>query len=810
MKKITKILYLLVLIFNQNFLFSNILESDVFVENNTNSSCMIYQPYLGVVKDAESLDIKSDKFEITDEKVLILNDNVRIDFPEGILNAGKARIDQENGFINFKKGGELILKDYLFNSEEGIFDKNKLFVDFTDGETYINNRGFVISFKKLTGNLDNQITLEDISMTSCKDPKNGWQLNAESITLDDNTMRGYAKKVKVKAFDRTVLRIPYLPFATSQERMSGFLEPKISYSSDGLDFMIPYYRVLSETSDFTIALRNISDRGLGFEANSRNLHGNNNLRSIDFIYFNNDKEYENIYPSDSDSRWAFSINDSFGDKKNFWVDVDWSKSSDSLVLRDIPGDITSIGSQREQSLKQNVKINGVFNNFQVSVSQEGYQTLNPILTNGYKKSPSINLNYFKNFKNVSVHEYLNYTNFVADTIHGFFGIDKNNKFRSSIPNPVEGERIFYMLEISNSMNISGYQLNTSIGVRGIDFDIVDNKTNSNSVMVPTFKFDLSTLLIMKSGMQSHILKPRIFYGYVGHEEQDDNPVFETYKLGMMNQVFNLNRFTGMDRIGDQNFYTLSMEYKRRQMNMNNISLKISQKFYLKDRKVFINNMSMNSMHSDMMSNTMNMGMMSNSMNMNTMSDSMDMGMMSMMNGDKDPIMIMAKWMPNMKTMFMASGSYSEEMKKFPMAGLTINHMFDKGKVGYAKRYTRMTGDFNKTLDYSEFFANLKIKDNVSFVAEVKRDDKNSSNIESSVGIGFENCCFSFRILASDKNLSKYLDGYRPEAYQYLGDAWDDIIRIESKSRINFEFELKGLNSSFEKVSRFMNNSLLSH
>ena len=89
---------------------------------------------------------------------MILNDNVRIDFPEGILNAGKARIDQENGFINFKKGGELILKDYLFNSEEGIFDKNKLFVDFTNGETYINNRGFVISFKKLTGNLDNQIT----------------------------------------------------------------------------------------------------------------------------------------------------------------------------------------------------------------------------------------------------------------------------------------------------------------------------------------------------------------------------------------------------------------------------------------------------------------------------------------------------------------------------------------------------------------------------------------------------------------------------------------------------------------------------
>ena len=803
MNKIIKILTLLVLIFNPNFTFGDVLKSNFFKKSNSLSSCMIYEPYLGVIKNIESIDIKSDKFEITDQNVLILNDNVEIDFPEGILKAGKARLDQENGLVNFKKGGELILKDYFFNSLEGAFDKNELFVDFIDGEAYINNTGLVINFEKLKGNLDNEIILEGISMTTCMDPSDGWQLNAESITLNNNTMRGYAKKVKVKAFDRTILRLPTVPFATSKKRMSGFLEPSISYSSDGLDFMIPYYSVLSETSDFTLALRNISERGFGFEANSRNLHGKNNLRNIDLIYFNNDKEYQSFFPSDSDTRWAFSINDSIGDKRNFWIDLDWSKSSDSLVLRDVPGEITSIGNQREQNLKQNIQINGVFNNFQISVSQEGYQTLNPILTDGYKKSPSIDITYLKNFKNVSIHEYLNYTKFVANNIHGFFGVDTNNKFRSFIQDPVEGERIYYKLDISNFISFRGYQLKSSIGLRGIDFNILDSEVDTNSVLVPTFKVDFSTLLIKKSGMHRHILKPRIFYGYVGHDKQDENPVFDSYRLNMMNQVFNLNRFTGMDKIGDQNFYTLSMEYKKRQMNMNNVSLRISQKFYLKDRKVFFNNMSMNSINS-------NMNMMFDSMDLSMMSDSMDMGMMSMMNADKDPIMIMAKWMPNMKTMFMASGGYSEEMKKFQMAGLTINHMFSKGKIGYAKRYTRMTGDFYQTLDYSEFYANLKIKDNIIFVAELKRDDENSSNIESNVGIGFENCCFSFRVLASDKNLSKYLSIYQPDMYQYLGDAWDDIIRIESKSRINFEFKLKGLNSSFEKVSRFMNNSLLNH
>ena len=109
MKTVIRTSLLIGLAFTQNYVVGDILKSEVFTENTSNTSCMIYQPYLGVVQDLESLDIKSDKFEITDEKVLILNDNVQIDFPEGILKAGKARLDQENGLVNFKKGGELFL-----------------------------------------------------------------------------------------------------------------------------------------------------------------------------------------------------------------------------------------------------------------------------------------------------------------------------------------------------------------------------------------------------------------------------------------------------------------------------------------------------------------------------------------------------------------------------------------------------------------------------------------------------------------------------------------------------------------------------
>ena len=214
---------------------------------------------------------------------------------------------------------------------------------------------------------------------------------------------------------------------------------------------------------------------------------------------------------------------------------------------------------------------------------------------------------------------------------------------------------------------------------------------------------------------------------------------------------------------------------------------------------------------DMSSMSMGMNSMGMpSMNMPSMSmSSMNMEMMQMPM-DEGPVMIMGKWMPDMSTMIMAYTSYLEEAGKVPMAGITIKQNFERGSLGYAKRYTRMAGDFMTILDYSELHADFKIKDNLNLIARLKRDDESNSKIESVFGIGYENCCFVFRITTSDKNLSKYLSNFESNSYMYLNDAWDNIIRIENKSRVNFQFEFKGLNSSFEKVNRMMNNSIFKY
>ena len=87
-----------------------------------------------------------------------------------------------------------------------------------------------------------------------------------------------------------------------------------------------------------------------------------------------------------------------------------------------------------------------------------------------------------------------------------------------------------------------------------------------------------------------------------------------------------------------------------------------------------------------------------------------------------------------------------------------------------------------------------------------RDHTSNKNIESLFGLEYENCCLALRVTTSDRDFSKFIIN-EEIMYHHLSDAWDNIIKIENKSRINFEFELKGLNSSFNKVNKFLNNSL---
>jgi hypothetical protein len=193
------------------------------------------------------------------------------------------------------------------------------------------------------------------------------------------------------------------------------------------------------------------------------------------------------------------------------------------------------------------------------------------------------------------------------------------------------------------------------------------------------------------------------------------------------------------------------------------------------------------------------------MNSQMMSNSSMIG-----NMHAEPIVLMASYMPKKNTMLMMYGGLNKKNNSILLGGANLKTSNRYGSYGYSRRYRRMAGNFNIPMNYSEVFARINLNKNIDLVAKVKRDHETNMSIESLFGFGFQNCCVGIQLTYSDKELSRYVGLNNEINYLYLNDAWNNIIDIENKSRINLSFELKGLNSSFDKISRLFNNSLLNY
>ena len=741
------------------------------------TSCFIYNPNIGIIAKDKNISVEADTLKFSDNQAITLNNNVKIDFPGGLLNSSNALIGASKELIEFKKDTTLSLEQLLLKGDEGFFNRSNDQVQMEDGTIFLSSRGLNIDFKSLQGSLDDELTIQEAEITSCADPKTGWLISADDLVLNNKTYRGYAKNLTLQLGGASVFKAPYLPFATTSERLSGFLEPSISSSSDGIDFSIPYFAILSDHSDITLGARNIAERGSGVEINYRYIkeHTKNN---VDAFYFNNDKEIQKNFPELADSRWAFKIQDSLMLNKTSGINfgeilIDWAKASDAMVLRDIPGEITAIGLQRDHYLSQNIIISSRFNNLAIELEHQGFQSLNPLLTNGYKKSPAIDLSFVKTLNSINVKHRLNIATFKASSLHEFFGASSGmGKYLNSVEDPIEGRRTFSDLTLSKTFDKEFIKIKTSLGLKSLSYDLQNESVQNNNINSPNLKIDISSMFVKMNSDGMSIIQPRLVLGYSEYKDQSGNPVFDTNILAYNNQVFFNDRFSGMDRIADDHSHSIGFTYKLRKSSRDIFKFGLAKKYNHSKNKVYVTSMP------------------------------------PMMN-NKNKFIMSSMWMPDMNHSLKVYGGYDTKDNKLLIGGINFMKKSSIGTLGIAKRYRRMAGDFKQTLNYSEIFTAINLKNGFKIIGKLQQDDEYDIKVESMLGIEYENCCVAFRVMASDKNLTKYNDLYN-SSYTYLNDAWDNMINIENKSRINFEFELKGFNSSINKIDKLLQNSILNY
>ena len=745
-----------------------------FKESESLSQCTFYYP---ILSEQKKMDIQSEKITISEERIF-LEEDVVLKFDGGIFASSSADLKENSNLINFDNNAGIFLNDLYLQAQRGKFNRSNNTFELNSGNSYWKKPNVFISFDSAEG-VNDSVTFTNASLSSCVDTSSGWALKAEQIEINDEIGRGSAKKIRLEIFNKTVFRFPYLPIYLSEDlennpkRHSRFLVPSISYSSDGFDFTLPYKKILSDNSNLIFGPRAIAKRGNGFEFQLNSKKDKHNLRA-NLIYLSSDREFDKRYPSHKnigDQRWGYEIKSS-SDLQLGILNVNWADFSDFHFFRDVPGESVNLNFQREEYFEQSISFQGNFKKLSYELGSMGFESSNPILTNGYVKKPFINLEYKNDLGKLKFKSSLKFAEFSAGTLHDYIGYQVyEGKYLLLVDSPPEGSRIFMNNTLKIESSYKNFDVEAMVGIKSISYDLKNAENTANDINVPNIHIRFSKDLFKTFDDGVSFLTPIYTFGYAKTEDQSDNPIFDSALIPRGVNTYMNKQFSGYDRIADEKFHAIGLNFSRIEDSLEKINFTIKKKIYFRDREVYLNNP-------------------------------------FEIKDDAGPIASSFSWNPLKEIKFNSYVNYSDEQSKINNIGLEVLYTNQKINIGIGQKYRRINSSLKDNLDLTEFFIDVPLESGFSIFALGQRDNETDKFIESRLGLGYENCCFAASLTASKRTLIRFND-INISNNMFLNELWDNIIETENKSRINISFQLKGFNENNNRgIKRYIQNSFL--
>ncbi|NIF17437.1 LPS-assembly protein LptD [Pantoea sp. Cy-639] len=539
----------------------------------------------------------------------------------------QAEADEANLYQTENRGelkGNVKIRD---NGTLVVGDEAQIQLD--TGEARVDNAEYVMHKSHIRGNAlyakraENAIIrLKDGTYTTCEPGSNAWQLKGNNITLNPATGFGTATNVTLRVKDLPVFYTPYIYFPIDDRRQSGFLPPSFSTSSDtGFMLLTPYYFNLAPNYDATLYPRYMAKRGMMMEGEFRYLtkssegqFGGAYLSDED-----NDRKLQTDYKKE---RWMVNWQHKGGLDERLSTDVDYTKISDPFYFQDL--ETGQIGVERQDFLNQQGALTYRGDNYTARLNLQAYELTTISQITPYDRLPQITFNGKLPFHPGGVD--LTYdteaVRFDRDLKHDFVrDKDGNPDISAGAPGRRLDENIFGVARANGTrLNVApaiSLPMEASYGFitpklkyvyTHYDLDLDsrgkqdlaanpgrvdlygDYKSNLNRD-IPIFSvdsglyFDRNTQLFGTNYRQT--LEPRLFYLYVPYKDQRDIPLFDTAESTFdYASLFRDNRFSGSDRIGDEN--KLSLGVTNRWIEDNGFQrqrFSIGQAYYFKDRKV---------------------------------------------------------------------------------------------------------------------------------------------------------------------------------------------------------------------------------
>ncbi|HEX4044539.1 MAG TPA: LPS-assembly protein LptD [Gammaproteobacteria bacterium] len=455
--------------------------------------------------------------------------------------------------------------------------------------------------------------LTQATFSTCTPINPAWTVKAKHIELDKNTGRGYATHARVYIKEVPVLYTPYISFPLDKRRKSGFLWPIIGGDSlSGPSLYAPFYWNIAPNYDMTITPAILTKRGIQLSDEFRYLtmtsRGDLNVSVLP-----NDKAFRDFQTAEK-KHYAGNTNPaiqaelsrlenasitrssvSWRNRSQFnphWSShVDFNYVSDDYYLRDFS---TSLNEITQNQLLQEADITYKGQNWNFIGRVQQYQTLHQldeeIVDNQPRRLPQIVLNgiypdqpygleYFIN--NEATHFEMQKT--PGTTINEPVGNRFNTQPGINLPLYWPYFYINPRAQIALT-NYSLHQTTDTLTPKTINravpiFDVASGFSLSRDVRFANFSF-----------MQT--LEPQVYYTYIPYRNQKNIPVFDTTVNTLTyDQIFNYNRFTGIDRIGDANQIGVGITTRLidQHSGLEKVRLGVGEIIYFTDRRVTLCN-----------------------------------------------------------------------------------------------------------------------------------------------------------------------------------------------------------------------------
>ena len=534
--------------------------------------------------------------------VVMRQGSMQIEADEASLYQAESR-GELNGKVRLRDNGALIVGDHAD-------------VQLDTGAAKVDNAEYVLHKSRIRGSAlyakraeDSIIRLKDGTYTTCEPSSNAWQLKGNNITLNPATGFGTATNVTLRVKDIPVFYTPYIYFPIDDRRQSGFLPPSFSSSTDtGFMLVTPYYFNLAPNYDATLYPRYMTKRGLLMEGEFRYLTESSEGQ-FGAAYLNDDNDDRKRQTDYNDKRYMLNWQHKGGLDSRVLTEVDYTKISDPYYFQDLESD--QIGVESRDYLNQQAAVSYRGDDYTAKLNVQAYQLATVTQITPYDKLPQLTLdgmlpthpgglNFAYNTELVRFDRSLengNYTNEDGTTAPrldtNVTGLARANGTRMnlapSVSLPLNWSYGF--LTPSLKYMYTQYDLDldgtgkTQLAAAGGKFDSTVNRSVPIASVDSGLYFDRNTNWFGTNYRQT--LEPRAFYLYVPEKNQDDIPIFDTSESTFSySSLWRDNRFSGTDRVGDENKLSLGLTSRLIEDNgFERQRISVGQAYYFKDRKV---------------------------------------------------------------------------------------------------------------------------------------------------------------------------------------------------------------------------------